>query len=45
MGPTQMSPNGYGTVQNASGSYTDGAGSVVPSNSPAAHIQPTWSWP
>lgn len=46
MGPTQMSPNGYGTVQNSGGSYTNGQGTVVPSNSPAAHIQPTkpWEW-
>jgi hypothetical protein len=45
MGPTQMSPNGYGTIQNNGGSYTDGLGNVVRGDSPAAHIQPNGEWP
>ncbi len=40
MEPNQMSPNGYGTI-NVNGQYLDANGNVVPSNSSAAHIQPT----
>jgi RHS repeat-associated protein len=45
MGPNQMSPKGYGKIQDSAGRYTDGAGNVVPSTSPAAHIQPNGEWP
>ena len=41
MDPNKMSPNGYATMQNSGGQYLNNLGQVVPSNSPAAHIQPT----
>lgn len=44
MQPNGMSPNGYGTMQNMNGQYIDALGNPVQSNSPAAHIQPTFPW-
>ncbi|MNU04310.1 hypothetical protein D3C72_2486720 [compost metagenome] len=47
MEPNGKSPQGYATVQNNGGEYTNGVGKVVKSTSSEAHIQPNspWKWP